>query len=765
MLNKIGNIYNSLIFRLTFSVGLVLLVTIFTWASFTIKYQEKNSFDKVVSEVDRLANTIKLGTHYAMMLNSRDDINEIVKNIGRHKEIENIRVFNKKGRIEFSNVTKEIGQVTNIKNDACFICHGTEPPLETVGIEQRTRIFDSAGGYRLLGIISPIYNEPGCSSDGCHYHPEDKTILGALDVVVSLDKTDKDILSYQRRLVVLFVFSFLAASTIAGVFLLIFVNRPIKKLIRWTRLIGKGEYDIQKDSYDDMDLGWSNELDHLSAAINQMGQRIREKQEKLNQQKDEYQQLFEQVPCYITVHDKNLKLLRYNQEFIKHFDPSPGDYCYKVYKGRTERCETCPVMETFADGKTHYSEETGINKDGSTSHWLVQTAPIEDAGGEITAVMEMNIDITIRKRLEEGIRQSEAKYRDIFNNIPYPVFVLDKTSLEILDCNDRVTDVYGFDKQDIVQTSFLRFFDENEQGYYSSNIKKSDILDIVRHTTKDRRTIFVNIRISPSEDQGREALLVTTINITEKLMTEQHLIQAGKMATLGEMATGIAHELNQPLTVIKTASSFFVKKINKSEKIDDHILKTMSKEIEDHVDRASKIIRHLRAFGRKSEVSKTKVDVNEPLKKALDMFSQQLKLEKILVVEDFAQNLPPIMADSNRLEQIFINLLLNARDAIQERWEQSDHIDEIKTINLKTDLTDKMVTIKIKDNGSGIPDHVRHRIFEPFFTTKQISKGTGLGLSISYGIVQDYDGTIMVESRKDEGAEFIIQFPPSSTTK
>jgi histidine kinase len=244
-------------------------------------------------------------------------------------------------------------------------------------------------------------------------------------------------------------------------------------------------------------------------------------------------------------------------------------------------------------------------------------------------------------------------------------------------------------------------------------------------------------------------------------MAEQQLIQASKMATLGEMATGVAHELNQPLSVIKTAGSFLVKKVQKGEDIKDDILKTMAEEIDSHVDRASKIISHMRQFGRKSDVKTERVHVNETLNRALEIFSQQLKLREIEVVMELEEDLPPIFADSNRLEQIFVNLLINARDAIEEKWEKGALEGEVKRILLKTSSKDGLVIIEVKDTGAGIPKSVLDKIFEPFFTTKEVGKGTGLGLSISYGIVQDYDGTIKAETQEGFGSNFIIRFPIS----
>jgi histidine kinase len=131
------------------------------------------------------------------------------------------------------------------------------------------------------------------------------------------------------------------------------------------------------------------------------------------------------------------------------------------------------------------------------------------------------------------------------------------------------------------------------------------------------------------------------------------------------------------------------------------------------------------------------------------------------VVKDLAEDLPPVLADSNRLEQVFVNLLINARDAIEEKWKNGDYKGEKKRISLRSSLRDGSVIIEIKDTGVGIPRSRLEKVFEPFFTTKEVGRGTGLGLSISYGIVQDYGGTIEVETQEGEGSNFIIRFPVS----
>jgi len=239
-IKSIMNLRHRLAPKLIFIVGATLLVTISTYSYFNMTDQKTKLMDNVVASTDRLTNTIRLGTHYAMMINSRDDINQIINNIAKVQEIQNIRIYNKEGQIKFSNRPAEVDTRTNIQAEACFICHRTEPPLVDIGLEERTRIFSSGQGYRLLGIISPIVNEPGCSSDACHVHPQDKTILGALDVVVSLKDIDQEIRRAETAAVGLSAVVFVIPAAIIFLFVLRSVNRPIRKLIDETRLIGQG---------------------------------------------------------------------------------------------------------------------------------------------------------------------------------------------------------------------------------------------------------------------------------------------------------------------------------------------------------------------------------------------------------------------------------------------------------------------------------------------------------------------------------------------
>lgn len=744
---------SRLFVKIIFFVGITLVAGVVTWAYFNIQYHKEKTRKEITELAETLSDTVILGTHYAMMLNSREDITQIISNMGRQKEIQNIRIYNKEGQIKFSNHHEEIDRTTNIKDEACYICHRTSPPIVKLKLADRIRIFEAERGTRYLGIISPIHNEPGCASNECHVHPEDKKILGALDLVVSLDKTDSELREYENGIVIFAIVVFLVISTIVFIIVQKFVNKPIQLLIDNTENIAKGNNapQVELNQYDEMGL--------LADAINKMGGEIRESQAELNRKKDEYQTLFEQVPCYITVQDKNYRLIQFNRDFETTFDPKPGDFCYYAYKGRDEKCEICPVEKTFEDGKSHSSEETGFYKDGTPAYWVVRTTPIRNDDGEIVAAMEMCLDITPRRLLEEKLEQSEKNYHAIFNNIPNPVFVVDIDTLQILDCNEMVQSVYDYSPEELLNTPFLDLFANSEAEDYGEKLRKGAPLTQVAHRDKNGRVLSVDIWVSVSVYSGREVLLITTSDITQRLEAEQQLIHAGKMATLGEMATGVAHELNQPLTVIKTASAVFSRRFGDSGEGGDETLATMAGKVRSNVDRATKIINHMRDFARKSEVRRQKLDVNDVLERAFDMFSQQFKVRGIQVEWRLDRSLPVINADPDRLEQVFTNLLVNARDAIEARWETDAEINKEGRITIVSRGTRSKVFVEICDTGIGVSEEFAEKIFEPFFTTKEVGKGTGIGLSISYGIVKEFGGNIRCVPAKTEGACFVMEFP------
>jgi C4-dicarboxylate-specific signal transduction histidine kinase len=240
---------------------------------------------------------------------------------------------------------------------------------------------------------------------------------------------------------------------------------------------------------------------------------------------------------------------------------------------------------------------------------------------------------------------------------------------------------------------------------------------------------------------------------------ETQLIQAGKMTTLGVMAAGMAHEINQPLNVIQICADYFLKMLKRGQPIPDQDLESLARDISANVQRATNVIRHVRDFARQSEVVRGQININAPIKDVFKVLGHQLKTHEIKVELNLDPAIAPILAEHNRLEQVFINLVSNAIDAMDERSSQADTTDAPKILRIETYSADNFVVAKVADTGMGMNQETQGKIFEPFFTTKKVGKGTGLGTSISYGIIKDYEGTIQVTSQLGQGTMFTLKFP------
>jgi PAS domain S-box-containing protein len=240
---------------------------------------------------------------------------------------------------------------------------------------------------------------------------------------------------------------------------------------------------------------------------------------------------------------------------------------------------------------------------------------------------------------------------------------------------------------------------------------------------------------------------------SERKKASAQIIQSSKLATLGEMATSVAHELNQPLNIIRMAAGNSRRKISKGA-ADPKYLNDKLVRIEEQTERAAAIIDHMRMFGRQAKEKPAAVDPRKMVTNALGLMGEQLRLAGIEIVTELPEDCSLISGHPILIEQVLLNLITNARDAIAKKGGESK-------ITLRVIEDDEGVHITSEDTGGGIPEDVLPRIFEPFYTTKEIGKGTGLGLSVSYGIIRDMNGTIVAENIND-GAQFTITFPDVS---
>jgi C4-dicarboxylate-specific signal transduction histidine kinase len=231
---------------------------------------------------------------------------------------------------------------------------------------------------------------------------------------------------------------------------------------------------------------------------------------------------------------------------------------------------------------------------------------------------------------------------------------------------------------------------------------------------------------------------------------QEQLVQAAKLATLGELTTGVAHELNNPLnnTALFVGNAIDLIELGAAEK--RQVVRELRQAMQ-QIRKATDIISHLRTFGRAAPAIREPIKLRQVIERALSLIREQLRLREVEIAVELGADDPVVVGNPIQLEQVFINLLTNARDAVAE--------SPRKAIRISASVGATAVEIAVADSGHGIPPGLEARIFDPFFTTKEVGKGTGLGLSITYGIIKEHGGTIAVRSQPGEGALFLIQLP------
>ena len=617
MFNKIG-------FRLIFVVAFTTLIIIGVFAYFNVKSQSSNLISEVERHANQLGETVVSSTRFDMMLNQRDRIQQTINSIGTQPQIRDVRIINKFGEIIYSSDSTNINKMVDKREESCYACHAEDKPLEQISITERTRIFRvHPDSNRVIGIITPIYNEKSCWNSDCHAHPKDQKVLGVLDVSISLAEVDKAILNSEWKIVGFSIIAIIALGLLIAFFIRRWVSRPVNDLLNGTLQVSQG---------------------NLNYTIKEMG-------------------------------------------------------------------------------------EDEIGKLGTS-----------------------------------------------FNNM------------------------------------------------------------------------------------------------TKKLAeARMQLFQSDKMASLGRLAAGVAHEINNPLTGVLTYSSFLLKRTKDNPEFQEDLKVIVRETI-----RSREIVKSLLDFARQSVPKKIDADINEIIIKAVAVIDNQLSINKVKIVKQIDNNLPKITVDSNQMEQVFINLFVNACDAIgntggtitlttqkisltpfgttqikkatcRKRHSLIDNdykIDGMPSLKVKVisagkeglvhldpvygkhrnnfdvgfkigkdakyvcpdcnnslvlenktcpkcgapilafeisgegiyevcssegsnwekwDSVDsaglkEYIEIKVTDTGSGINNEDLPKIFDPFFSTKG-QKGNGLGLAVIWGIIDNHNGTITVNSDLGKGTTFTIRIP------
>ncbi len=371
----------------------------------------------------------------------------------------------------------------------------------------------------------------------------------------------------------------------------------------------------------------------------------------------------------------------------------------------------------------------------------------------VTFALRTNIAQLARSKAT--LEKSEAKYRRVFEGSMDLIFVADgerrlvdvnPAGVRLLEYEDAPDRLLGMELDALIAGA-----DEVGQLLDAMSAKGFVKDWECRLLTRYGRELDVLLSMTSRKDADGRLIEIEGIvkDITRRKMMRNQLLQADKLASLGQLSAGVAHEINNPLGLILGYTQLLIRdEPPGSERLED--LRTIEKQTRN----CKKIVEALLNFARKTETHRSSVAVNPTVESVVRVLRHQLEMDKIDMVTDLALDLPPIRGDGEKLRQVWMNLLMNARQAIGSDGQIS--------VSTGLDPAGRRVYVSVEDTGPGIPAGVLNRVFDPFFTTKPTGQGTGLGLSVSYGIVQDHQGAIEVKSEEGMGAVFTVYLPAAA---
>jgi two-component system cell cycle sensor histidine kinase/response regulator CckA len=480
-----------------------------------------------------------------------------------------------------------------------------------------------------------------------------------------------------------------------------------------------------------------------------------------------YRLLFEANPEPMMVYDhETLRILAVNRAAIQGYGYSEAEFLARTI-GDLHTPEDREVVDAVRrEPRNEAVTRTGIRhrkRDGS----LIEVEIIADSidfGGR-PARLILARDVTQRRRLERQLQESEQKYRMLFEANAEAMYVYDLETYRFLAVNQAAIAQYGYSRDEMLAMSLFDLRPAVEvpklEAYLREHPTVSETTSGWIHRRKNGSLLEVEVVAHTIDFGGRLANLVLARDITEQRRLEAQLRQAQKMEAVGRLAGGIAHDFNNLLTAILGSAQLALREVDRT-----HPVREDLEEIRRAGLRAADLTRQLLAYSRRQVVAPRVIDVNEAVR-ALDTMLRRLIREDIALVFELAPEPLAVRSDPGQLEQVVMNLVVNARDALPEGGRITVRtaavtLGEHQPGNDPAAPPGPYVHLAVVDNGEGLSAEARTHLFEPFFTTKELGKGTGLGLATVYGIVKQNNGFIYVDSESGAGTTVRVYLPPAS---
>jgi PAS domain S-box-containing protein len=452
---------------------------------------------------------------------------------------------------------------------------------------------------------------------------------------------------------------------------------------------------------------------------------------------------------FVEVNDALVRMLGYQsrEELLQVDIPS------QIYVDPSQRLRLVTELENR--GAVRNFEEALLRKDGALIHTLLNAFAVRDAQGRVVQYRGLILDITEQKNFQAELQRQRDFNTKILNNTQSMILVLDPAGV-ITYANRRCFEAGGYTHEDLIGHLLLELIPPGRRHILQHALGETlaghqvDNLELPVLLGQGRGGQF-SINLSPMRDENGAvtSLVVVMTDITDAAMLQAKLMHTEKMAAVGQLVSGVAHEVNNPLTAILGFADLLLEQPEVPECARKDLRIIMQE-----AQRTKQIVQNLLSFARQMPPQRSPVQVNDIVRRTLALRNYDFASHGVQVVERFDERLPQIVGDAHQLQQVFLNILNNAYDAVRET-NRPGHI-EVST----RFAPEGLVEISFSDNGDGIlyPD----RIFDPFFTTKEVGKGTGLGLSICYGILREHGGEITCRNNPGQGATFTVRLPLSA---
>ncbi len=532
----------------------------------------------------------------------------------------------------------------------------------------------------------------------------------------------------------------------------------------------------------------------LEIMATQIGAAItgRKAQEGLKRKITELNSFVNNIPDMAWLKDRNSNFIAANQAFGKAVGMEPQylidhtcEICFGKEAAEKFKADDRRVMES---GKQTVIEESVTDARGETIFLETIKSPILDESGEVAGTVGIARDVTARKRTYAALRETESRFRALFDNALTIIYVHDFEG-RFLDANDSALSLFGYRRDEIASLSFTDILEPSdlERAFELGRKLRVRGVDTETHEfrlrTKDGRHVWLEVTGSRlDKDDKPYAILGIGRDITEQRKMHATLAQTDRMASVGVLAAGVAHEINNPLTYVLYHLEGLLDEIprltrsvrksraalsqhlgqdaaaavlrgsdgtSEMESFDETIERI--REAAEGATRIKRIVRDLKTFARMDEERLVATKLEEVMESAASMAFNEIKFRARLV-KDYGET-PPVLANEGRLAQVFLNLLINAAHSIEEGNADGN------LIQVRTWTEGGMALAEVKDTGGGIRQEHLNYLFDPFFTTKKAGIGSGLGLSISHNIISSLGGKIEVESQLGNGSRFVVRLP------